>query len=428
MAGTSTKPPPHTAYPLLDRVKDPQLQQVLKLVFDKIGGVEQLSTGIGTVSQPLTTHLDSGGNQLKSVADPTAATDAVTLRYLQQYVQGAIALDKRVAPPIVPPGTPSPTPAIPPAPGPGLVCHTSVAAGQPLGVPAAPNLRWWRGDFSGISVPGLPFVPGGASDTSLVFTPFLDRYSGANQTAIIAAYKARGYTHFALSWPDSRSGNAQSVAQFVGTCQMVQANGLYPCVFLTSKDFDPADPSPASLDPIMAALIAGACVPVACVGWELNLFNTPGAPLQALIDHIASVLVPTAHLYVHFSPGIAAWQAPGSLGSVFWAANVGKLTGILHQKDPTWDCGMYQARIDDFMERFALGVGGWPLDSGLGHPFDFVGWEAGASARFSGGMTEAQGQQLGSQAICTPAVSITAGPFAGQSYVVQGFGNGGPIV
>lgn len=424
------KAPPHTAYPLLDQIQDPVLQRALKLVFDKIGNVEQLSTGIGTVSAPLTAHLDAAGNQLKAVANPTAQTDAVNLQYLKQYVAAAIALDKKVVPPVPVPGSPTVTPPIPAGTGSGLVCYTALAAGQPLGAPAAPNLRWWRGDFCGISVPGLPAVSGGAADASLVFSPFLDRYSAGDQAAIITAYKAKGYTHFALSWPDSRvsggvGSSGQSIPQFVATCQSVQANGLYPCVFLTSKDFDPVDPNPASLDGIMAALIAGGCAPLVSVGWELDLFNTPGAPLQALIDHVTGTLVAAGtKVYVHFSAGIAAWQANGSLGSVFWAANVGKLTGILHQKPASWDCGEYQARIDDFMVRFGQGQAGWPQDSGFGHPFDFVAWEMGASARFAGGISEAQAQGLGNQAICTPAELIGSGPYAGQYYVVQGSGNG----
>lgn len=418
-----------TKYPLLDQVQDSTLRQVFKFLFDKIGTVESQAAGIGGVTKALTTHLDAGKNQLKGVADPTAKTDAVTLQYLRKYVQGALALDKQVVAPVVVPGTPTSTPAPTPGPGSGTTCFTSLAAGQPGGVPAAPNLRWFRGDLCGVEVPGLPAVTGGAVNASTVLSWFLDRYSPANQALIIATYKARGYTHFLLSWPDSRSGNGQSIAQFVATCQMVQANGLYPVVFLASKDYDGVDPNPASLDAIMAALLAGACVPIACVGWELDLFNTPGAPIQALINHVAATLVPTANLYVHFSQWISSWQANGQLGSVFWAANVGKLTGILYQRHLVQEasCGDHQARLDDFQVRFGNGAAGWPQDSGFGHPFDTVAFESSASPRFDGGLTEAQARARGDQSICTPAVAITSGPYAGTNYVIQGYGNGASL-
>ncbi len=143
----------------------------------------------------------------------------------------------------------------------------------------------------------MPAVAGGSANSNLVLTWFLDRYTAPQQASIFAAYQARGYTHFKLSWPDSRDaggvgGGGQSIAQFVTTCQLVQANGLYPVVFLTSKVYDPVNPDPASLDAVMAALLAGGCIPIASVGWELDLFNSPGAPLQALIDHVCAALVP----------------------------------------------------------------------------------------------------------------------------------------
>lgn len=402
-------------------------KQVTKLLMDRLANLEKLAAGIGGVTQPLAAPLDSGGNRLTAVADPTAKTDAVTLQYLQKYVDAAIALDKQVAaiPPVVPPNTPTGPPAFPaPAPGPGLTCYVDTTVGQPAGIPAAPNKRWFRGDFCGVTVPGLPAVTGGASDPSVVLSWFLDRYSPANQALIFAAHHVNGYTHFKLSWPDSRDGNGQSIAQFVGTCQLVQANGFYPVVFLTSKVYDGKDPAPASLDAIMAALIAGACIPIASVGWELDLFNTPGATLQTLITHVTNTLVPTGcNVYVHFSPGYVAWQAPGDLGSAFWIANAGKLTGLLHQADPAWDCGYYQAKLADLQVRFGLGAAGWPTDSGLGHPFDIVADEYSASARFAGSLSEAAAKQMGLQAISSPAPGGGPAPIP-----VMGFNNGGPAV
>ena len=77
--------------------------------------------------------------------------------------------------------------------------------------------------------------------------------------------------------------------------------------FLYSKAYDGVDPSATKCDSLIAALQAGGVAQIMCVGGELDLFNSPGAPLQALIDHIAGLVVPSTNLYVHFSPGYVAW-------------------------------------------------------------------------------------------------------------------------
>lgn len=414
---------PKTRYPDLTRISDPNLHEVIKLIYDKIGAVEHAATGIGTVTQALTTDLNAAGKRLMTIADAAHPQDAVNLRSMQKYVDAAIALAAQPAAPTSPPISPPPPPS---------VCYTNRALGQPNGIPGAPNLRWWRGDFSGISVPGLPAVNQGSSDASLVFTPFFDRYGPTDQATILSAYAQRGYTHFQLSWPDSRVNGGgvgggpvgQSISQFVATAQQVQAAGFYPCVFLFSKDYDPADPPPGSIDAVVGALLTAGVMPICCVGWELNLFNTPGPPFYALIAHVASLVVPAGtNLYVHFSSAIPSWQAPGDLGAVFWNTVKGQLTGLLYQADPSWTCGFWQSKLADIQIRFGLGAAGWPTDSGFGHPFDLVAWEYSASNRFSGALTEAGAQAMGNQAICSPAPNGGPAPLA-----VSGYGNGGPLV
>lgn len=411
-------------YAFLQSIKDKPTRDAVKIALDRLAVLEGKVPAIGTVSQALTSHLDSGNNRLTNLAAPVAKADAVTLDYLRRYVEARVGLVVAApagVPPVVP--TPGPTPT-----DSGLTCFTSRAVGQPAGIPAAPNIRWWRGDMCGINLPGLPAVAGGAADPNLVLTWFIDRYSPVDQAAIIAEYKARGYTHWLLSWPDSRVGGGvgspgQSVAQFVATAQMIKANGLYPATFLFSKDFDGSDPNPALVDPVIAGLQAGGVADIMSVGWELDLFNTPGPPIQAMIDHIAALVVPATNLYVHFSAGIVAWQADGDLGSVFWNANVNKLTGILHQKPISWDCGMYQARLADLLVRFGAGAAGWPSASGFGHPFDTVACEYSAVARFAGSMSEGDAMIVGNQAICSPGQDSGPPPTP-----VMGFNNGGPAV
>ncbi len=78
---------PTTKYPGLNTIPIPEVRTVIKLVYDKIGSLEAQVPAIGTVSQPLTDHLNANGKQLNKVADPTAPQDAVTLKYLQHYVE-----------------------------------------------------------------------------------------------------------------------------------------------------------------------------------------------------------------------------------------------------------------------------------------------------------------------------------------------------
>lgn len=411
-------------YAFLAGIKDPQTKAAVKAILDRVANVEKLSGGIGSVTAPLTDHLDSGGNRLTNLAAPAAKTDAVTLDYMQKYLEARLrAAGTLPAPHPIPPATTGP----PPGPS-NLTCFTDLTIGQPHGVPAAPNLRWFRGDFCGVRVPGLPAVDGGAGDPSTLLTPFIDRYSPADQATAIGIYKSKGYTHWKLWWPDSRvaggvGGGGQSIAQFVATCQMLQGNGLIPVPFLLSKVYDGINPAPNACDGIIAALQAGGVAQIMCVGGELDLFNDPGPPLQGIIDHMAGLVVPATNLYVHFSPGYVAWQSPGDLGSVFWKNNINKLTGLLHQKVPDWDCGMYQARLADLLVRFGDGISGWPTDSGLGHPFDVVADEYSAPARFDGNMTEEAAILMGTQAICSPGQD--GGP---PTISVMGFNNGGPVV
>jgi len=114
-----TKVSPAAKYPGLSRIQDADLQSVLKNLFDMVGQVQQQVPKIGTVTAPLAAHLDANANQIKAVADPTAPQDAVTLRYLQHYVESrvvSVATKATAPPPTLPPSN-GPIIPNPPAPG-----------------------------------------------------------------------------------------------------------------------------------------------------------------------------------------------------------------------------------------------------------------------------------------------------------------------
>lgn len=292
--------------------------------------------------------------------------------------------------------------------------------------PFVPAPRAWAGNLCGIRAKGLPPVPGGAADPTLVLSWFYDRYNRDDRSAIRGFWRSSGYTHVALSWPDSQSVGA-TPESFRDTCVELIDAGFFPCVFWCSKDFDPPDVE-AILDNIEEplSLLIG-ILPLACIGWELSLWLSP-AQVQELVDAIAPRLTSYGcRVYIHFQQGYGSFppdthppQKPWTFGE-YWALQVGKLTGLLHQRLLTQGAGDYyydSGGLVDILIRFA-GNAGCPADSGFGHPFDLVAWEITAQPQFNGEMSEAQGDWWGTYAINCPAQSGPAGVVG-----VMGSGNG----
>jgi hypothetical protein len=283
--------------------------------------------------------------------------------------------------------------------------------------PFRPAPRKWSGQMCGIRLNGAPAVPGGAADPSLILSWFYDRYSHGWRAKIREAWKAKGYTHVLLSWPDSREFG-QTPQQFRDTCVELITAGFYPCPMFCSKDYDPADVFEIMRRIMDVLPLLVGVIPLACVGWELSIWLSP-TQVQELIDWLAPLLTPSGcRVYVHFQMGYASFQQPGGVFADFWNRQVGKLTGLLHQRDLNWNHEETRYRYVDILDRFAGGFGCTP-DSGFGHPFDCVGLELTAADQFNGQMSEAQGDDCGSWVIYTPGSLGPLGPVT-----IQGSGNG----
>lgn len=299
-----------------------------------------------------------------------------------------------------------------------MLTYLSCAAGQKKAPVAS---RTYRGNMCGVHVAGLPSIPGGAADPSLVVSWLVFRYSAADRQKIYAAWTGAGCVDVLVSWPDARE--ALGVEGFVAHCQELVDAGFLPCVMLCSKDFDPPDVEwiVRGVRDVLVALVAAGVAPRVCIGWELSLWLSP-TQVQQLIDYLAPPLVKQGiKVYVHFQQGYGSFQQPGKDFADFWNPNVGKLTGLLHQKVLSQSPGQYRydsGGLYDILIRFAGGANCSP-DSGFGHPFDCIALEINALQQFDGTQTEADGDALGTWAIETPGVM---GPLG--LVTVMGSGNG----
>lgn len=266
---------------------------------------------------------------------------------------------------------------------------------------AAP--RFWKGNMCGVRIAGAPSVNGGADDSSLILSWFYDRYPKSWRDIIRTNWKVKGYTHTLLSWPDARV-NGMNEDEFCQICVELMDDGFFPCIMLSSKDHDPHDPVSImiGLDVILPKLVKIG-IPMICIGWELSLWLQP-VEVQMLIDVICPIFTPIGtKCYVHFQQGYFAFEkdAPGATTADFWNLQKGKLTGVLYQRDISWDKVMFKDRIVDCLQRFCGGFN-FIDDSGFGHPFDLVALEITAQPQFNGEMGENEGNSWGQVAINSP--------------------------
>lgn len=274
----------------------------------------------------------------------------------------------------------------------------------------------------GVRVPGLSYVDRGSHDPSLVVSWIVFRYPAADRQKIYRRWKEVGAVDVLVSWPDAR-GAGLSAAEFVAHCQELVAHGFLPCHMLCSKDFDPADVPTilASVERVLPALLAGGLAPRVCIGWELSLWLSP-TQVQQLIDAIAPRCVKLGvRVYVHFQQGYGSFGQPDTHFHQFWNPNMGKLTGVLHQRVLTQNRDQYRydsGGLYDILLRFAGNANCSP-DSGFGHPFDLIAFEITAEPQFNGAMSESDGDDWGRWAMETPKAHGPAG-WVG----VMGSGNG----
>lgn len=124
MANNNPTSPTSQYYGYLQNITDPNHRQLMKLVIDKLHALDTSSQSIGTVSKPLTTTMDGGGQLISSVKDPVANQDAATKVYVDRTITTQIAaLKTALGKPLTSSQTTTAAPATPSdgpkVPGPG---------------------------------------------------------------------------------------------------------------------------------------------------------------------------------------------------------------------------------------------------------------------------------------------------------------------
>lgn len=237
-----------------------------------------------------------------------------------------------------------------------------------------------RGDAWGVVMPNAPWVPGASTrHPERILSWFLDRYEKSFQEDYLALYAGYGYTHFKLSLADSMGkidngsnsppGNGKTLDQFIETCLLVKRYVPYCQVMLGSKyfaDFEGrAGHCPNFMtaqqwadwsDPLIDALIKAKAVDEILLGWEWNLWNTPGETTINAFRHCGQ----KAHAaglssWMHFGPHVTSWFADGDPRGRFGFYDDLKndVDGINYQTQGTaWDNKEMQDRIVDTLWQF----------------------------------------------------------------------------
>jgi hypothetical protein len=77
-------------YPYVSQIQDPAARNAVKNVFDQLTALQGRILALEQSAVLNTTTLDAKGQRLTNLATPTAGSDAVTVTYLQQFVQAQV--------------------------------------------------------------------------------------------------------------------------------------------------------------------------------------------------------------------------------------------------------------------------------------------------------------------------------------------------
>lgn len=332
------------------------------------------------------------------------------------------------------PWPPPPRATIPAMP-PGTYDHEF-----PWYVPLDRDIDFYRGDFGGVTVPGIPILPGQAGYTEPgwrdnlvggknppIMAADIPRYwmtSRELSTQILTQHALNGYTHMQCC-PGAALECGMSIDQYIEYTHDVKSivgwadhwflgwgpwSGGRAGAWTEHRDRD-RDHWASLCDPWIDALLANAAIDLACVGWQLDAYNTadPSSkyhnPFLSIVQYFADRLKPSGiKIGTHWITESGAWNRvwfPDDQGGGewrvdryrWWQEDVKGLVDLFHhQGDVNMSIPEYQAKLVDSLALL-----------GNGHCGDaqLVVYEYAAQAQFNLYMSEAEGNARGYYLTCT---------------------------
>lgn len=275
--------------------------------------------------------------------------------------------------------------------------------------PITVDIRKWRGAFC---IPGaLPGQPAGFGDGERIWTPAYGAYDDVWRPRILAAFKARGYTHFVYNtaspngvyhndYPKTADDPARARRDLIE----IRAAGLVPVC--------PAYDDTMLDAPLESFRQNADLIPVCFPMWEMNgPFEGDTARINACVLATRAA-APAADCYIHFTAGHGAGGEPEGAWWQ-WAASVG-VVGLLSQDDgyerkPDGDVEGTAAGLVDTQRHFRGEVAGWEGLNLLNVAFEQI-----TTPLYHSGWTEAQQLAYGAE-----LMTLAKG--------IAGFCDGGPV-
>ncbi len=310
----------------------------------------------------------------------------------------------------------------------------------PLG---APDFLRYRGNFCGVRVPGIPILPGMAGYTvpewrenkvggknPPIMALDIPRYWHVSRDLVVenlAAHSTvRGYTHLQCSVGHAIE-QGLSLDDYVEYSALVRSMNLFPDQWFlgggpwSARDMG-SDYWAPIIDPWIDALLSNGVITTACVGWQLDTFNTVSprswckfpnpflSTLQWLAGRLGPHQIPIGTHWIN-EAGICFGDAgtdPYPDRFAYWRAMRGLISWFHHQGDVNMPIPEYQAKLVDTLNPFGDGRMG---TSGLfgDRPYGLNVFECSAQEQFDLRMSEDEGDLRGLLLCCTVAATMPVG-------------------
>ncbi|HXE53747.1 MAG TPA: hypothetical protein VN541_12055 [Tepidisphaeraceae bacterium] len=299
------------------------------------------------------------------------------------------------------------------------------------------ELRAFRGAISTVRF-DIPFGPRPGKPDNVVFTPMYGCYSPADRARMRAAYKRRGYTHWAIGpliagnyhgkYPDDNE--LAHPDHFEDLLEELWNDGLVPVVFVLPLDRRCGLGKDGNIDwntidrvltPIYRTPRFQRLARVVVLAWEPNDGKIVSTQAQwlAAVRWMARVF-PHALRYIHMTAGHDAPCDDSCSEAAAWRAIAPYLHGWLvqdghfGQPDPN-GAGLnnFRTRLQTLVAHLHVGKDGWPTTSATpGRPLDIVAFEYASYWSFWNNRPESEAQRWGAAAMSVDGIA--------------GFGDGGP--